>query len=58
MGEQQPKAEDGLGENVEHPVGNNLRVNINLPCAVGDTPHAFTRLASTLTMEREDIHWV
>lgn len=51
MGEQQPKAEDGLGENVEHPIGNNLRININLACAVGDTPHAFKRLASTLIRE-------
>lgn len=51
MGEQQPKAEDGLRENVKHPIGNNLRININLACAVGDTPHAFKRLASTLIRE-------
>lgn len=51
MGKQQPKAEDGLRENVEHPIGNNLRIDIDLACAVGDTPHAFKRLASPLIME-------
>lgn len=51
MGEQQPKAEDGLRENVEHRIGNNLSINFNLACAVGDTPHAFKKLASTLIRE-------
>lgn len=51
MGEQQPKAEDGFGENVEHRIGNNLSININLSSAFGDTPHTFNRLASTLIDE-------
>lgn len=30
MGEQQPETEDGLGENVEHRIGYNLSIDINL----------------------------
>ena len=40
MGEEEPEAEDGLGENVKNGIGNDLGVDINLARAVGDTPDA------------------
>lgn len=30
MGEQQPEAKHRLGENVQHRIGNNLSINVNL----------------------------
>ena len=40
MGEQEPGTEDGLGENVENGVGNDLAIETNLAGAIGETPDA------------------
>ena len=40
MGEQEPEAEDGLGQDVKNGIGDNLRVNIRNARAIGDTPDA------------------
>ena len=40
MGEQQPKAKDRLGEDIEDSVGNDLAVNANGSGSISDTPDA------------------
>lgn len=52
MSEQKPEAEDGLGENIENGVGNDLGVHIDLAGAVGDTPD--TKLAISKLIEGFD----
>lgn len=49
MGEEEPEAEDGLGEDIENGVGNDLSININLAGAVGNTPDAVKSQSSTPT---------
>jgi hypothetical protein len=38
VGNEEPDAEDGLGEDVKNSVGDNLRVNRDLARSVGNTP--------------------
>lgn len=40
MGEQEPGAENGLGEDVEDGVGDDLLVNVHVAGAVGNAPDA------------------
>lgn len=40
VGEEEPGAEDGLGEDVEDGVGDDLLVNVHVAGAVGDAPDA------------------
>lgn len=40
VGEEEPDAEDGLGEDIENSVGNDLGIDRGLARAVGDTPNA------------------
>lgn len=39
MSEEEPKAEDRLGEHVKDGVGNDFAINVNLASAVGNTPN-------------------
>lgn len=38
VGEEQPEAEDGLGEDVKNGVGENLAVDADVARTIGDTP--------------------
>lgn len=40
MGEEEPGAEDGLGQDVEHGVRDDLLVDVHVAGAVGDAPDA------------------
>lgn len=42
MSEKEPKSEDRLGENIEHSIGDDLSVNINVTRSIGNTPDAET----------------
>lgn len=42
MSEQEPEAEDGLGEDVEDGVGDDLGVDTNVAGAIGNTPDTTT----------------
>jgi hypothetical protein len=43
MGEQEPEAEDRLGQDVENSVGNDLSIESDKAAAVSDTPDAVER---------------
>ena len=45
MGGDEPGTEDGLGENIENSVGDDLSIKTDLASTVGDTPDARTLLA-------------
>jgi len=45
VAKEEPHTEDGLGENIEDSVGNDLSVNAGLARAIGDTPNTETLLA-------------
>ena len=40
MSEEEPEAKDGLGEDIENSVGNDLTINTNFAGSVGNTPDA------------------
>jgi hypothetical protein len=42
VGEEKPKAEDWLRENVKDGVGNDFGINVCDACAVGNTPDTVT----------------
>lgn len=47
VGEEQPETEDGFGEDVEHGVGDDFGVDINVTGSISDTPDAMPRQCST-----------
>lgn len=51
VGEEEPQAEDWLGEDVEDGVGNDLGINAGNAGAVGNTPDTFVALAQALCFE-------
>lgn len=46
VGNEQPKAEDGLGEDIENGVEDDLGVDADLASTVGDTPYTEVSLAT------------
>ena len=46
MGQKEPQAEHGLGQNIEDGIGNNLAVNVDVAGAIGNTPDAAAQLAN------------
>lgn len=42
MSEEKPEAEDGLGQNVEHGIGDDLAIDADVSGSVGNTPDALT----------------
>lgn len=42
MGEEKPKTEDGLGEDVEDSVGDDFAVDVDVAGSISDTPDAAT----------------
>jgi hypothetical protein len=45
VGEEEPCTEDGLGEDVEDGVGNDLLVNVHVAGAISDTPDTRNRVS-------------
>lgn len=45
MGDQKPDTKDGLGQNIQDSIGNDLAINGNMTSAISDTPDAARSLA-------------
>ena len=52
VSEKKPEAEDGLCENVENGVRNNLSIDANVSRSIGDTPD--TRIQVSVRVEKND----
>ena len=63
MRKEEPETEDGLGKDIEDGVGNDLRVDIDVQGAVGNTPdtamckHTMSSGCVDLTQGRQSIEW-
>lgn len=62
MSEEEPEAEDGLGEDVEDGIGNDLRINADVAGSIGDTPNAISCVRAwspnLFRTGAKNIHWV
>lgn len=47
VAKQKPQTKDGLGQNVENGVGQNLTINTSLARTIGKTPHTRSELVSS-----------
>lgn len=50
MGEEEPEAEDWLGEDIKNSIGNDLSIETNHASTVGNTPDAVNTLANPNTV--------
>jgi hypothetical protein len=51
VGEEEPGTEDGLGEDVEDGVGNDLLVNVHVAGAISDTPNTVKSVSNSFSVE-------
>ncbi len=59
MGEEKPESENGLGENIEDSISDNLGVNVNVAGSISDTPDAMTsQCVSQARSRHANLHWV
>ena len=59
MSKEKPEAEDGLGEDIENGIGDDLRINTDDTSTISNTPDAAKMLASTKHERKKcNVHWV
>ena len=59
MGEQEPEAEDRLGEHVKDSIGDDFAVDADVAGSVGNTPNTTVGVSvGWFRLEIQDLHWV
>lgn len=59
MSKEKPEAEDGLGEDIENGIGDDLRINTDDTSTISNTPDAANMLACTKHERKKcNVHWV
>jgi hypothetical protein len=58
VGEEEPEAEDWLGQDIENGIGDDLRVKTNNAATIGNAPDAMMPSARRRMTMAAYLHWV